>query len=136
MVYTKGMEAIERWKPIEGYKGLYEVSDLGRICNKKTGYIGPCLSGRNGGYPAWVLRGSDGVKKARYLHQLVARAFVSGYCDGLMVNHKDGNCHNNRAANLEWVTASLNCRHGQYHRQFRKNERPAISAYDIPKEEV
>ena len=38
------------------------------------------------------------------VHRLVAKYFVSGYFDGAVVNHKDGNNRNNHASNLEWVT--------------------------------
>lgn len=38
------------------------------------------------------------------VHRLVAKYFVSGYFEGAVVNHKDGNNRNNHASNLEWVT--------------------------------
>ena len=43
--YTKEELANEEWRPIKGYEGLYEVSNLGRIkglprkVNNHTGYI-------------------------------------------------------------------------------------------------
>ena len=49
-----------------------------------------------------------------YPHKQVALAFCPGWKEGLQVNHKDGNKHNNRATNLEWVTASENVRHDRY----------------------
>lgn len=45
------------------------------------------------------------------LHQLVARAFVEGYEEGLCVNHIDGNKLNNLPSNLEWVTLARNTQH-------------------------
>ena len=45
-----------------------------------------------------------------YIHRLVAVAFVQGD-QSLDVNHIDGNKHNNKADNLEWVTKSQNMQH-------------------------
>lgn len=47
----------------------------------------------------------------RYIHRLVAEAFLDHPrgCDE--INHKDGNPRNNRADNLEWVNHSQNMRH-------------------------
>lgn len=44
-------------------------------------------------------------------HRLVAKAWVSGYFDNAQVNHKNGDKTDNRAENLEWVTASQNQLH-------------------------
>ncbi|EFB7879409.1 endonuclease, partial [Escherichia coli] len=35
-------------------------------------------------------------------HRIVAKAFCTGFCDGLVVNHKNGRRDDNRADNLEW----------------------------------
>lgn len=46
------------------------------------------------------------------VHQLVAKAFVSGWFEGAVVNHKDGNTLNNDYTNLEWVTQKENIHQG------------------------
>ncbi len=48
--------------------------------------------------------------KPKYLlvHRLVAYYFCDGFFDGAVVNHKDGNIHNNHYTNLEWVTQKEN----------------------------
>ena len=127
------MEDKERWKPVKGYEGLYEVSDMGHIKNLKTGYVAPVRTGRNGNYPAYAMYDRNGGKKTFYIHRLVAFAFVDGYREGLQVNHKDGVPDSNRAENLEWVTCSLNGIHAWYRRRFRQGEKPAISAYQVPR---
>ena len=48
--------------------------------------------------------------KKHYVHRLVAEVFLNKI-DGLEVNHKDGNKHNNCVDNLEWVTKSENMLH-------------------------
>lgn len=47
----------------------------------------------------------------KYVHRLVAMAFVKGMVSGKEVNHIDGNKRNNAASNLEWVTKSENQLH-------------------------
>lgn len=48
-------------------------------------------------------------KRSNYsIHRLVAKYFVDGYKEGLVVNHIDGNTLNNNANNLEWTTQQDN----------------------------
>lgn len=100
----------EVWKPVIGYDGLYEVSNLGRIVNRKTGTIRkPTYSGR-GRYPAIILPRGGGPKTA-YIHRIVATAFLGHSQDKPQVNHINGNVNDNRADNLEWCTNSENNLH-------------------------
>ena len=122
---------MEEWRAIDGYEGLYEVSSMGRVKNFRTGYCGPCGTGKNGSYPAIVLKNSNGIVKQVYVHQLVARAFVSGFSLGMVVNHKDGNPKNNASENLEWVTTSLNARHAWFHKRNKSHRQKSVSAYDV-----
>lgn len=50
----------------------------------------------------------DGEQKTVPIHRIVAMAFVSGYFEGAVVNHIDGNNRNNKSDNLEWVTQKDN----------------------------
>jgi hypothetical protein len=50
-------------------------------------------------------------KRTKYrVHRLVGEAFVPGFFEGAHIDHLDGNKLNNRADNLEWVTAAENTR--------------------------
>lgn len=42
------------------------------------------------------------------VHRIVAKYFVDGWFDGAVVNHIDGNKHNNNYENLEWITQKDN----------------------------
>lgn len=113
---------MENWKDINGWEGLYQISDHGNVkslprkvkgreeiildvlgCIRKP-RVGKC------GYYYINLKNS-GISKTVKNHRLVAQHFVDGYEDGLVVNHKDGNKLNNHYSNLEWVTLSRNSIH-------------------------
>lgn len=101
----------EIWKDIEGYEGLYQVSNLGKVVSLRFNppkEIYQTLT--NCGYKQVQLY-NNGKKKQIGVHVLVAKAFVDGYKDGLEVNHKDLNKINNTYFNLEWVTRSENQQH-------------------------
>mgnify|MGYP002524260711 FL=1 len=98
----------EVWKPIKGYEGLYEVSNMGRVKSliirayKKPHILKPgIVQGYN---QVSLLRG-----KQYKVHNLVAEAFVPNPLNKPHVGHKDESRDNNRADNLEWVTPKENC---------------------------
>jgi HNH endonuclease/NUMOD4 motif-containing protein len=93
----------EVWRPIRC--GSYEVSNLGRVRNAKTGRIKVQYRIGAGYRGVGLFR-----KEQASVHRLVAEAFL-GLEPGLEVNHIDGDKANNRVTNLEWVTHSTNQRH-------------------------
>lgn len=114
---------MERWHDIEGYESLYMISDLGRVKsidrlvhrNRATTkrLRGRIIKQHNGtnGY-LFVTLSKQGRVKSLDVHRLVAKSFVKGFNQGLYVNHKDENKHNNVYSNLEWVTPIQNARYG------------------------
>lgn len=104
----------EIWKPVEGYEGRYEVSNLGRIksfSQKMHGRIVQgSVSGR--GYRTVKLTDSFGVEKNFTVHRLVAIAFIDNTDNKPHVNHKDENKLNNCAYNLEWCDNKYNMNYG------------------------
>lgn len=116
-------ETFEIWKDVPGYEGLYQVSDLGRM--KRLPIEMVYSNGQRHFYPEKIykfspaangyyiarLRNFDGEVVYKYLHRLVAEAFLP-MTDGLdVVNHIDSNRTNNNVSNLEWVDQSGNCAH-------------------------
>ena len=117
----------EIWKPVMGYEGLYEVSNMARVraldkiskhaykYNKDADVpvdrrlLKPNFMKR--GY-ALVTFHKNGVRKQITLHRLVALHFCEGYAKGLVVNHKDENPRNCQASNLEWCTQEYNHNYG------------------------
>ena len=104
----------EEWKWIEGYEGIYKVSNYGRVANSKG--LREQFSNRNGYYQ--IILCKEGNVKNYSVHQLVAKAFCDGYEEGLVVNHKDLNKTNNHYSNLEWITPKENSIH--YHQNKNK----------------
>ena len=107
----------EEWKWIEGYEGIYKISNCGRVANFK-GLREQFLVGRENDKYYYCLLSKEGDKKQYRTHILVAKAFCEGYEEGLVVNHKDLDKTNNRAENLEWTTQKENVIH--YHQNKHK----------------
>jgi hypothetical protein len=102
-------ESVETWKDIVNFPG-YAVSSLGRIFSAKSNKI---LSFNQKVRYQLVILHSDGLRFTRTVHRLVMESFelrpsVKGRWQ---VNHKNGNRHDNRLENLEWVTPSQNAQH-------------------------
>lgn len=101
---------MERWKTIDGYPN-YSVSDHGRVVSTARGQRREMkASDDRYGYPK-IMISNDGIRATVGVHQLVARAFVDGYAQDMQVNHINGDKHDNRASNLEWMTVGDNLRH-------------------------
>lgn len=102
----------EMWKPVVGFEGLYEVSDLGRIKSlprnsTRGGLIKPYLSTHNGYVYVGLCKSNK--KHTIRLHKLVLQAFTDYDPNGgLVIDHLDGNKTNNRLDNLEAVTQKVN----------------------------
>lgn len=103
----------EKWKDIEGYEGLYKVSDFGRVM--RLGGTPRCKDDRilaqgitTTGYPMVVLS-KAGHTKSWKVHRLVAKAFVPNPRGLNEISHLDENPLNTLATNLCWCTGKENC---------------------------
>ena len=121
----------EIWRPIVGFEGLYQVSNLGRVqsANRFARIRGggkrlitptPLKHWKsNSGYQMVQLSVENHVTK-HYVHRLVAMAFVANPDQRLEVNHINSNKEHNQDVNLEWVSRQGNEDHkvaaGRTHR--------------------
>lgn len=109
----------EEWRPCVGHDG-YEVSNLGNV--RSVDRIVICRGDRprrrwkgkllvQAPIRGYLVIKPGGNSQVRYVHLLVARAFLGERPKGLTVNHKDGVKTNNSASNLEYVTYKENTQH-------------------------
>jgi hypothetical protein len=98
--------AMEEWRDVHGFEGLYQVSNLGRVKSfhrKKEKIINPAVD--NVGYlHVSLYRHIKGLHRCITVHQLVAELFLGKPVENREINHKDGNKQNNTSENLEYVT--------------------------------
>lgn len=114
-----GNPTCEIWKPIEGYEGLYDVSNLGRV-RRREKVSERRTDGCSTILPERILKANtsrayltvglvkDYKQKTFLVHRLVANAFLPRTPEQTYINHLDVNPRNNRADNLEWCTQSHN----------------------------
>lgn len=97
----------EAWRPIAGFEGLYEVSDLGCIRSIRRGKVLQPRTVKKG-YQIVTLQCAP-IGTQRYVHQLVLEAFVGARPAGHEVRHAPNPARDdNRLTNLSWGTASEN----------------------------
>jgi hypothetical protein len=129
---TPESTASEEWRPVVGYEGLYEVSNLGRVrslesANRRRrgsvmmrGWIDPWR------YHLVELT-KDGSARAHRVHRLVLAAFVGPRPDGYVCGHLDGVSTNNVVSNLKWITPAENAAHRDMHGTTAHGERLNVS---------
>ena len=104
----------EIWKDIEGYEGMYQVSNLGRVkslSNSRTRHEKILVPIKNKGY-FYVRLFRLAECKRVYIHTLVASAFIPNPYGYTIINHRDENGQNNCVDNLEWCTHKYNLNYG------------------------
>lgn len=142
----------EIWKPINGYEGLYEVSNLGNVRSldrtiirrgkttkiagrniklkkSKTGYLECCLS-------------KNDKQTYRLVHRLVGETFLINPANLPQINHKNEDKTKNfvfvnddgsidyEKSNLEWCDAKYNMNYGARAQKVVKKRSKKIYQYD------
>jgi hypothetical protein len=124
----------EIWKDVVGFKGIYKVSSLGRLKSLERIVVRKndvrlrinekiILGSDHHGYLYTTLRKKD-CRVQKFIHVIVAEAFIGVKPEGKEVCHFDGNRKNNCVNNLRYGTRSDNVRdaiaHATHYTPFRK----------------
>lgn len=129
---------MEIWKDITDYKGLYQISTLGRVRSvdrmRKSKHHGVSkVKGRiltpliQDGYYLVTLCKDNKMKHFR-IHRLVAEAFITNPNNFPFINHIDEDKSNNKVENLEWCTREYNNNYGH------RNEKISMARQKIEQE--
>ena len=118
---------MEEWRDIEGYEGLYQVSNEGRVRNVKRNKVRSFSDNGCGYYN--VLLSKNGNKTPHYVHRLVAEAFIPNPNNLPEVNHKNEDKTLNTVENLEWCTSKYNMNYGTARERTSEKQRKKVYQY-------
>ena len=135
----------ERWLPVVGWEGLYEVSDQGRVRSlgreiARRGFpyrVKPkvmkptvgCTSRSPKGYLGVTLTPLEGGGRRYLVHQLVLTAFRGRRPKGREGAHSNGDHFCNRLSNLAWKTPKENSRDAVRHGVRRRESGRFVRVY-------
>lgn len=110
---------MEIWKDIQGYEGLYQVSNLGNVKSLRRNLILKLSKNRNNGYSQVSLH-KNGVQTTLLVHRLVGMCFIKNPKNLPQINHKNEIKTDNRVENLEWCDNRYNCNYGSKNDNLKK----------------
>lgn len=131
----------ERWKPVVGFEGLYEVSDWGRVrstnkrilCHRKDGssferlVMGRVRKTSFARAYEYLPLSKAGKQYGRAVHRLVLESFTGVRPKGKQAAHLNGVPHDNRLVNLAWKTPTDNTQDKFKHGTFPTGEKNALA---------
>ena len=104
--------------PISGFDGYFVGMDGSIWSGKQSGrWLKPSVN-KHGYLTVGLHR--NGKRYRKYIHRLVAEAFIPNPLNMPQVNHKDEDKSNNYVENLEWCTAEYNSNHGTRNARIAK----------------
>lgn len=100
------------WKPIPLFEAEYSISNYGEIMSRHKKHPGQLLQQRidRAGYLT-VRLNKKGKTYTRFVHRLLAEAFIPNPQKKKFVNHRNGNKLDNHLSNLDFCTHQENVKH-------------------------
>lgn len=125
------------WKDIEGYVGIYQVSNFGEVRSlDRSDALGRKVKGviikpqvTKKGY-LQVSLCKNGKQKSCKIHRLVAKAFIPNNNHYSQVNHIDEDKENNCLDNLEWCNNLYNSNWGTRNKRVAEKNSNGVYAID------
>lgn len=94
---------MEEWRDIEGYEGLYQVSNEGKIKNQYGKIMKHYLAGKDKDYH-YVKLHKNKIIKSFLVSRLVATTFIPNPENKPQIDHISGDKNVNTVENLRWVS--------------------------------
>lgn len=121
----------EIWKNIGDF-GNYSISNLGNVKNNKNGNFKKPTPNEKGYMRVFFKKNNR--KYTKYVHRLVAQAFIPNPQNKPTVNHEDGNKTNNVVSNLTWATHREQVQHAVKNRLIKKGKESPVYGRKMSKE--
>jgi len=128
---------LEKWKPIPGWEGLYEASNLGRIRSCPREGVTSFGVRSYGGEIIKPIRAKTGYMVANFIHagkrkqvlihRCVLLAFIGEPRKGQQACHNNGDRADNRLANLRWDSIKSNHADKKSHGTWQGGENNPIA---------
>lgn len=120
---------MEEWRDIRGYEGLYQISHRGVVRSLVSNRLMKPYQNNNGYLKVDLYK--SGKREHRYIHRLVAEAYIQNVGNKNEINHKDEDKTNNCVENLEYCDRTYNMNYGTVRQRSAEKIRKAVFCTEL-----